>query len=121
MAFTKATERNARRLFLAATLAQRGPKRAWLSALAASRFRTLAKRLDKHNENLCNRQVSERETKAAQTARDLVVALARDFGALAHFGGDPRGPAVRLYWPDMIPKGADPDTLTDRMIVVEID
>ena len=118
---TQTTERQARRLMLAATLGKRGSITAWAAAADAARLRTLAKRLDKYNEAQCNRPVSEREDKAATGWRTEAVQIATIHGASVHFGGDPRGPAVRLYWPDMIPTGGDPDTYSDRMLAVEID
>jgi hypothetical protein len=118
---TKATERQAQRLMLAATLGKRGSITAWAAASDAARLRTLAKRLDTYNEAVCNRPMSEREYKAADGWQREVERIAHLHGASVHFGGDPRGPAVRLYWPDMIPAGGDPDTYSDRMLPVEID
>jgi|GEM_PF-5883528 hypothetical protein len=119
---TKTNERQARRLLVAATIAKRSTACSpWGAATDAARLRTLAKRLDTYNEAVCNRPMSEREYKAADGWQREVERIAHLHGASVHFGGDPRGPAVRLYWPDMIPAGGDPDTYSDRMLPVEID
>ncbi|MFN7452435.1 MAG: hypothetical protein ACK5R5_06000 [Alphaproteobacteria bacterium] len=117
---TKAEERQARRLLLAATLAKRGQANAWDAARDAARLRVLAKRLDTYNTNLCNREVSERERKISFGAVNTASDIAEKYGATAYFGGDPMGAAIRIYWPDMIP-GKDPGNYTSAMLPVEID
>lgn len=120
--------RNAQRAKLAATLAMRScaghtkPGRsAWECAIDAAELKGLAKRIDRYNENRCNREVTEREQAAALRNVNRVLAITAEYGAKPYIGGDPRGPAVRVYWPDMIPAGSDPGTFSDRMLVVEVD
>lgn len=118
----EAVIRRAQTYRVAVELARRDPRgaAAWYAAVDAAQLRALAKRLDTYNVIRCNRDVTPREEKGAENARARVVRIAGEYGATAHFGGDPRGPAVRLYWPDMIPDGKDAEAYTDRMIVVEV-
>ena len=74
--------------------------------------------MELYNETECNRETTAAEKERNRLRRELVMAMAKKYGACVHFGGDPRGPAVRLYWPEMIPAGCDPDSFTDRMIAV---
>lgn len=125
---TDSIERAANRggLMLAATLAKRTAimhdtkPNAWECATGAARLIQLAKRLDRHNVNQCNRETTARENSGALRAANEIIALAGTFGASVYLGGDPRGVAVRLYWPDMIPAGQSADSFTDRMLAVHV-
>lgn len=92
---------------------------AWLAARDAAEITVLARKLDKYNENRCSYPTTTRQDNAATKARTGIVLIAEKYGAFVHFGGDPRGHAVRIYWADEMPKG-DPDCYTDRMLAVQV-
>ena len=91
----------------------------WVAARDAAELTTLARKLDRYNEARCSYPVTTRQDNAATKARVRIMEIVGQYGALPHFGGDPRGPAVRIYWADELPKG-DPDAYTDRMLAVEV-
>ena len=92
---------------------------AWLAARDAAEITVLARKLDRYNENRCSYPTTTRQDNAATKARTRIMEIVGQYGAVAHIGGDPRGPAVRIYWADEMPKG-DPDCYTDRMLAVEV-
>ena len=94
---------------------------AWLAARDAAELTTLARKLDRYNEQRCSVPVTERQDRAADRNRIRVGEILATYGALPHFGGDPRGPAVRYYWREELPADCtDPDVYTDRMNFVEV-
>lgn len=92
---------------------------AWEAAKHAAELTLLARKIDRHNEARCSYPTTTRQDNAAAKACNRVREIVAQYGAVAHIGGDPRGPAVRIYWADELPKG-DPDCYTDRMLAVEV-
>ena len=112
----------ARSFKLAASLVLHGKvsdNAAWLAARDAAEITVLARKLDRYNEQRCSVPTTPRQDKAYTMNRAKAIAIVGTYGGMVHFGGDPRGPAVRIYWADELPKG-DPDVYTDRMLAVEV-
>jgi len=114
----------ARSFKLAASLVLHGKvsdNSAWIAARDAAELTILARKLDRYNEQRCSVPVTERQDRAANNARLSVSEILATYGALPHFGGDPRGPAVRYYWREELPADCtDPDTYSDRMSSIEV-
>ena len=115
----RSVERAAQALLVAIRLARAcRDEPEWRVAIDAASLVRSAKALDRINEAQCIRPTTERDERAQRRHEDLVQGVALKYGAYVHFGGDPRGPAVRLYWLGEIPTGADPEANTDKMFAV---
>lgn len=78
----------------------KGPARIARAQMIARILRSLGKRIHKHAENECNREVSARETARDEETCETFRIVCASIGCKANLSGDPRGHCAHVVFPD---------------------